>query len=231
MAFSQILWGSLGLSLIHAAIPSHWIPLVVISQTEQWSKIETIWATVLTGLAHIFSTILIGISVGLLGYRLASSYESITDVVIPIVLLLLGLLYLFMSFWGDHQHQLDSKVSFTQNTRPIGNANVIPDNQPVSSKRSKLAILTSLGTAMFFSPCIELSVYYFAAGTSGWLGIAAVSLVYMSVTLLGMTLLVTLGCRGIERLKVKLHFLERYEVILTGVILVVSGISTFLINF
>jgi hypothetical protein len=230
VVFSQILWGSLGLSLIHAAIPNHWVPLVVISQTEQWSRFETMWATILTGFAHIASTILIGISIGFLGYRLASSYEAIARIVIPTVLLLLGLLYLFMSFWGTHQHQLDSRVSSEQMVRSIDNVSNSLGEQPVSSKRPRLAILASLGTAMFFSPCIELSAYYFAAGTIGWLAIAAVSLIYLCVTILGMNLLVALGCKGIERLKVKLDFLERYEATLTGGILIISGVSTFLIN-
>ena len=34
----QIFFGSFILSLIHALIPNHWIPLVAIGRTEKWTR-------------------------------------------------------------------------------------------------------------------------------------------------------------------------------------------------
>jgi hypothetical protein len=75
---------------------------------------------------------------------------------------------------------------------------------------------------MFFSPCLEIEAYYFTAGALGRLGIATVSIIYVVVTVLGMLLLVDLGRRGIE--KVRLHFLEHHEKGVTGVVLIVLGV-------
>lgn len=100
----QIFIGSLVLSLIHALIPNHWIPLIAISKTEQWSQRRTLWSTAITGFAHTFSTIIIGIVVGLIGYKLSASYEVITKVAAPVILIGLGVIYLVLDLRGGHHH-------------------------------------------------------------------------------------------------------------------------------
>lgn len=205
----QILIGGFVLSVVHASIPNHWMPLVAISKTENWSRNETLCVTAITGTAHTLSTILVGIIVGLVGYKLSSSYEFITRVVAPSILVLLGSIYLIVDLKSAHRHR---------NHLEIGSL----------SKKSKLAITTSLGIAMFFSPCIEIEAYFFTAGTLGWLGIGVVSMVYLIVTVLGMLFLVDLGCKGVE--KIKGRFLEHHEKKVTGVVLIVLGIFAYFIK-
>jgi hypothetical protein len=84
---TQILLGSLLLSAIHALIPNHWIPLVAIGRAEGWSRSETLAFTGITGLAHVTSTILIGVVVGLLGHELSTRYAAVASVVAPAVLI------------------------------------------------------------------------------------------------------------------------------------------------
>jgi hypothetical protein len=205
----QILIGGLVLSVIHASIPNHWIPLVAISRTENWSRGETLWVTAIAGSAHTLSTILVGIVVGLAGYKLSSTHEFVTRVVAPSILVILGFIYLIVGLKSTHHHR---------NHFEIGSI----------SRKSKLAIVTSLGVAMFFSPCLEIEAYYFTAGALGWGGIAVVSMVYLIVTVLGMLLLVDLGRRGVE--KMKWHFLEHHEKRVTGLVLVVLGVFAYFIR-
>jgi hypothetical protein len=205
----QILIGSLVLSVIHACIPNHWIPIVAISKTEKWSRNETLWVTAIAGSAHTISTISIGIIVGLVGHRLSSTHEFVTRVVAPLILVILGLIYLIVDLKRSHHHR---------NPVEIGS---IP-------KKSKFIIIASLGTAMLFSPCIEIEAYYFTAGILGWPGIAVVSIVYLIVTVLGMLLLVDLGCKGAE--KIKWHFLEDHEKKAMGMVLIALGIFTYFIR-
>ena len=73
---TQLLIGSLLLSSIHALIPNHWIPLVAIGRAQGWSRSETLVITGISGLAHVISTILIGVIVGLLGHRLSISHST-----------------------------------------------------------------------------------------------------------------------------------------------------------
>jgi hypothetical protein len=81
---------------------------------------------------------------------------------------------------------------------------------------------------MFFSPCIEIEAYYFAAGTLGWGGIITVSLVYLVVTVLGMVVLVDLGLRGAKR--IRSHFLEHHERKAVGLALIGLGVIAYFVE-
>ena len=206
---TQIIIGSIILSLIHSMIPNHWIPLVAIGKTENWSRLETIWATAITGSAHTISTILVGVVVGLVGYKLSSTHEIITKVAAPIFFITLGIIYIILDYKSVHHHHDHLKISST-------------------SKKSKFAIITSLSITMFFSPCIEIEAYFFSAGTQGWMGIIIVSIIYLITTVLGMILLVDLGRKGIEN--IKWHYLEHHEKKIVGITLIVLGIFAYFVE-
>ena len=205
----QVLIGSLVLSVIHAAIPNHWIPFVAISKTENWSRRETLWVTAIAGIAHTSSTILVGIIVGLIGYKLSSTYELVTRIIAPSILVILGLIYIIVDLKSPHHHRAPMETSSI-------------------TRKSKFAIIMSLGVAMFFSPCIEIEAYYFTTGTYGWTGIAGISIIYLIVTILGMLLLVDFGRKGVE--KMKWQFLEHHEGKVMGVVLILLGILAYFIK-
>lgn len=201
---TQILLGSILLSAIHAMIPNHWIPLVAIGRSEGWSRSETLTFTGITGLAHVTSTILIGVVAGLLGHELSNRYAAVASVVAPAVLIGLGVIYLVLEFTGrGHQH-----------------AHLATPER--GGRASRFSLVASLSAAMFFSPCIEIEAYYFTAGALGWPGIIAVSLVYLTLTVGGMVVLVDLGRRGAA--KIESHFLEHHEKGVTGLLLVGLGV-------
>jgi putative Mn2+ efflux pump MntP len=208
----QLFIGSLTLSVIHALIPNHWIPLITIGRTENWSKAQTISATAITGFAHILSTIIIGILVGFAGYTLSGYYETFASVVAPVILVAIGIIYLV--------------VDFVQSRRKIHHDHIRIKS---SSGKSRMAILLSLSIAMFLSPCLELEAYYFQAGTFGWPGILLVSAVYLVVTVSGMMILVWLGLKGMDR--VRFHFLEHHEKSIAGIVLIILGIVAYFVEF
>jgi hypothetical protein len=84
---------------------------------------------------------------------------------------------------------------------------------------------------MFFSPCIEIEAYYFSVGNQGWAGIITLSILYLIVTVIVMTLMVDLGRKSLEFLSHRLHFLEHYEKAITGGILIILGIISLFIKF
>lgn len=210
----QLIIGSMSLSIVHASIPNHWIPLIAIGKAENWSTRQTISATVIAGFAHILSTVIVGILIGLAGYELSESHSPVTAYIASTVLVTIGLIYLIIDYvkiHGHHHHLQD---------------------QPVSEQKkfkSRITLILSLSIAMFFSPCIELEAYYFQAGTRGWPGIIAVSVIYTILTVFFMSVYVYLGTKGISRLK--WHFLERHEKLVTGLILISLGILAFLFRY
>lgn len=205
----QIISGSLLLSLVHAAIPNHWLPIVAVSKSEKWSMRETMNATMLIGAAHIASTVVIGMLIGLAGFRLSSRHAELTHWIAPAVLLVLGLAFVAADLFrhGHHGHN------------HFGNA---------ENGKTKSAIIGSMVLAMFFSPCIELEVYFLPAGAYGWTGILATSLVYLIATVSVMMVLVYLGLKGLSRLNWSIF--EHRQKTLTGIILILLAVVSFLME-
>ncbi|MCK9426608.1 MAG: hypothetical protein M0Q21_11265 [Ignavibacteriaceae bacterium] len=206
----HIIAGAFLLSIVHASIPNHWIPLVALSKSEKWSEKFTMSATAIAGFSHTLSTIIIGIIVGFFGYKLSSSYAFIVGVIAPTILILMGLVYLIMSFrQNKHHHHHEIHIDDTR-------------------KKTTFTILLTLIVSMFFSPCLEIEAYFFVASKLGWEGIIAVSIVYTFITIAGMVLLVWLGLKGVQ--KIKSHFLEHHEKTITGFLLVFLGMAGYFIR-
>jgi nickel/cobalt exporter len=206
----SILIGSLTLSLLHALIPSHWLPFVTIGQTERWSLRQTLTVTTIAGLAHTVSTTLLGVLVSLAGWQLAENYHDLSERAIPLLLLALGLWYLMQHLRHRHVHDHI-------------------DTDTARKARSFSALLLSLGLAMFLSPCLEIEAYFLSAGAKGWSAVLLVALIYNVVTLSGMLVMVAVGRRGLQR--VNSHWFEHYENLITGLTLVGLAILNFFIEF
>jgi nickel/cobalt transporter (NicO) family protein len=205
-AYWAILGGSLVLSVLHAAIPNHWAPLVVLGKTERWTARQLALYTAIAGFAHTVSTVLVGIIVGVIGVNLSREYQLITRILAPTVLIALGVLYLILDVRSHRGHRDDH-----------GHGHI---EAPIT--KTTLAIVMSLSAAMFFSPCLEIEAYYFTASRIGWTGIWTLSIVYVVVTVTGMVVLTWLGRKGLE--KMSPHILEHHERAITGAVLIVLGI-------
>jgi cytochrome c biogenesis protein CcdA len=216
-AYLQILIGSFLLSVVHALIPSHWLPLVAIGKAEKWTSKELTFVTFITAASHTISTVVIGIVVGLIGYKLSESYYYITHYIAPIILILLGLFYFIL----EYRHSLIKHKHHHHHHIDIDGI--------IKKKKTKHSIVMSLSLAMFFSPCLEIEVYYFTASRLGWGGIGLVSVIYFFVTVIAIVLLVVLASKGVEKLK--WHFLEHHDKLISGIILVIVGLLAFFIDF
>ena len=205
----QIISGSLLLSLVHAAIPNHWLPIVAVGKSERWTMHETLRATALIGAAHIASTVIIGILIGLAGFQLSSSHAELTHWIAPAILAVLGVVFIVADFVGRGHHHHDHL-------------------DEASHGRTKRAVIGSMVVAMFFSPCIELEVYFLPAGAFGWSGILTTSVIYLFATVGTMLLLVYVGTKGLSRLN--WHIFEHHQKTLTGAILIALAALSFIID-
>ncbi len=208
----QIIIGAFLLSILHASIPNHWLPIVALSKSEKWNEKSTMGITAVAGFAHTLSTIIIGIIVGFLGYKLSESYSLIVGVIAPSTLILLGLIYLVLNLRNNKHHHHHYAEIHTDDLK----------------KKTTFAVVLALSISMFFSPCLEIEVYYFVASKLGWEGIISVSVIYTFITIAGMLLLVWLGMKGVK--KIKSHFLEHHEKTITGLLLIILGIAGFFIS-
>ena len=197
--------GSLVLSVLHALIPNHWLPVLAISRKENWSIGQTTYVAFISGLSHALSTVLIGIAVGLLGVSLAEYIGSFTHLIAPLVLISLGCFYVYQHYRHKHFHL-------------HGQPKPLSPNQ----------IITGLVIAMFFSPCFEIEAYFLMAGAHGWKQVAMLAILYTGVTVLGMVIWIRITYSGL--VKLNWHSLEHNAGIITGVTLIITGIAAFFIH-
>ena len=157
--------GSLTLSVLHALIPNHWLPVLAIAKKENWSIKKTTKVTFLAGLAHALSTVLIGFIIGVAGVQLAANMEYFTAYAAPSVLIALGVYFIYQHHTHKHFHLHRHK-------------------EIVSDKK----VIVSLVVAMFFSPCFEIEAYFLMAGARGLWLVSLIALLYTVVTVGGMVI-------------------------------------------
>jgi|SRR6218665_1184054 len=202
----SIIIGSLLISLLHAVIPNHWLPVLAIGRKEGWSLAETSRITFIAGMSHVVSTVVIGLLLGLIGNELTEHIESFTRVIAPCVLILMGLYFIRQHYQHHHFHV---------------------DQQQIK-KKSKRAIISALVIAMFLSPCMEIEAYFLLAGAKSWYLLAGIALMYSIISIAGMLIWVRIVYKGL--LKLNWHKWEHNAGIITGLVLIVTGIISFFIS-
>ena len=202
----SIITGSLIISLLHAVIPNHWLPVIAIGRKEKWTTKEVTEVTFICALAHGISNVVIGIILSLLGAKLSSNLTYFTNIIAPVILILLGLLFIYR----HHRH----KHFYID-----GDARM---------KKSKTAIISALVIAMFLSPCMEIEAYFLLAGTQAAWFVWLIAILYLVITTTGMVLFVRFAFKGF--LQLNWHLLEHNAGVITGLTLVATGIATFLIH-
>lgn len=202
----SIISGALIISLLHALIPNHWLPVLAIGRKQGWSLAETSRITFIAGMAHVVSTLIIGFLLALIGAELSESIETFTQIIGPSILILIGLYYIRQHYKHHHFHI----------------------DKPEVAKKSKGAIIMALVVAMFLSPCMEIEAYFLLAGTKGWEILIFIAVMYAVITLTGMLLWIRIVYKGL--LKLNWHKWEHNAGIITGLVLIITGIASFFVH-
>ena len=202
---TSIIIGSFLISLLHAVIPNHWLPVLAIGRKEGWDLKETERVTFISGLAHVLSTIIIGVLLGIIGVELSDHIEHFTHIIAPSILILIGLYFVRQHYVHHHFHVENLKT----NGRPKGK------------------IISALVITMFLSPCMEIEAYFLMAGTKGWWMLGSIALMYMVITIAGMLLWIRLAYKGL--LKLNWHKWEHNAGLISGGVLIITGILSFFV--
>lgn len=203
----QIIIGTTIISLLHAIIPSHWLPVIALSKQMKWSRAETLQTTLYLGLSHVTSTILLGIILFWLGKSLGHKMESFFELVVPIGLIIMGFYFMYRHHTHHHFHI---------------------DEQEAIKQKSKWKIISTLMLLMFFSPCLEIEANFLLAGQYSFYFVLLLSLVYAVISVTGMLLFVTISMHGLK--KMNWHKIEHNAGLISGIILIVTGILSFFIH-
>jgi hypothetical protein len=195
-------------AFLHAALPTHWLPFVLVGRGQRWTLPQVLAAVAAAGLAHILSTALVG------GLIVAAGLAMDQWISGMLPLASAGLLFLF----GGHYL-----------LRAVLRAPVMAGGPALALSEptvSHAAAFWGLVAMLAISPGEVLLPIYLSQATQGPLVLAALTLAFAAGTILGMGLFTGLARAGWSVLR--LERWARYESIILGVALILIGLLVIL---
>jgi len=220
---TALIFSAITISILHTASgPDHYLPFIVLSRSRKWSKSRTIALTVICGLGHIFSSVLIGLIGVVMGWQLAKLtwLQDIRGNFSAWALLLFGLLYLIWGLWRactnrPHQHYDMHDNEIYVNEHRHGNVS-LPQHRVKVTPLVLVAIFV-MGPSEPLVPLLFYSgIHKSAMEISVLITVFAVCTV---LTMVGMVLLGLYGFSFFSTMKI-----ERYIHAISGAILTACGV-------
>ncbi|MBI4844228.1 MAG: sulfite exporter TauE/SafE family protein [Nitrospirae bacterium] len=208
--------------------PDHYIPFIAMSKSGEWSMRKTAVVTILCGIGHVMSSVLlgiIGVTFGVAVSRL-EMFESFRGNIAAWALLAFGLVYFI---WGvrrayrnrPHKHLHDHGESGGHLHTHVHT----DEHMHVHNSAGKKSITPwVLFTIFVFGPCEPLiPMLMYPAAKSSMAGILAVTAVFGVTTICAMLGIVLVSTYGISLLP--MQRLERYTHAIAGAIISFCGIA------
>lgn len=193
----------LTVSILHAALPTHWLPFVLAGRTQKWSYARTVSILLIAGSGHILTTSLIGAAVVWMGLQMNENFQQTMTLVAAGSVLSFGIYNLWQHFHGiKHSHCSHSEPHH--------------HDYQINSKDG-WAIL-SLLSLLTFSPCESFLPIYVSAWQTGWVGFGLLTVVLGVGTMVAMLFFMSVFYFGMKQ--IKMTWLEDNEKLMMGLILI-----------
>lgn len=214
--------------------PDHYLPFVVLSKARKWSRTKTAWITILCGVGHVASSVVIGfigIAAGIALSKL-EYFESFRGNIAGWLFIAFGLLY---GIWGlkrafskhphTHSHfHLDGSRHVHEHSHQSEHVHIHEDDSNEMKTDYKKLTPWILFVIFVFGPCEPLiPILMFPALQHSMVGVAIVSMVFAIVTICTMLAIVLLMSTGLSF--VNLKSLEKYSHALAGGTIFLSGMA------
>lgn len=208
--------------------PDHYLPFIVMSKSGKWSLRKTTLVTVVCGVGHVLSSVLLGILGVALGIAVSKleAVESFRGNIAAWALIAFGLVYFI---WGvrralrskPHKHLHDHKDGFSH----MHTHNHMEKHMHVHGEKSAKSITPwALFTIFVFGPCEPLiPLLMYPAAKSSLPGLLLVAGIFGAITILTMLSIVLISTFGINLIPTAR--LERYTHATAGATVFLCGIS------
>ncbi|MBI5768219.1 MAG: hypothetical protein HZA93_10515 [Verrucomicrobia bacterium] len=216
-------------AFLHAAIPTHWLPFVLVARARQWGRAKTLTVTVAAGLGHVALTTLLGALVAWLGFQLGDRLGQAFPWIAGGALLVIGGYYFWRQIRGGgicHHHPPGSSHHADEH---CGEAkehshweDEMKDSALVTNRADDWAAIGGLFVMLTLSPCEGFLPVYLSAVQFGWRGFLVLSAILAVAALAGMLIFTWLALLGFEKIEVRSF--ERYEAALLGTVFAVLGV-------
>lgn len=222
------------IGFIHTLLgPDHYLPFIVMSKARNWSTFKTIWITILCGIGHVGSSVILG-TIGIIfgvGLSRLEFIESIRGDWAAWAFLVFGLGYLIWAYTRlrsnkkhkhVHTHGTIVHSHEHQHEHPSAQVQTVPHVHNHSNQTKNLTpwILFLIFVLGPCEPLIPILMYPAAqASVSGLVAVTVVFAITTIGTMLAVVLLVNFGIALIKTEK-----LEKYTHIIAGATIALSGI-------
>lgn len=205
--------------------PDHYLPFIVLSKARQWSSVKTIVITLLCGIGHVGSSVVlgfIGIALGIAVFKL-EAVEAFRGELAAWVLIALGFTYFV---WGLHRairHRPHEHVHAHGSGEPHAHShNHLRDHAHPHGAELRSLTPWTLFIVFVLGPCEPLiPLLMYPAARNSLSGVVLVASVFGLVTIATMVSIVLAASYGLARLP--LARLEKYSHALAGLAILLSG--------
>lgn len=195
-----------GVALVHVAIPTHWLPFVLVGRAQGWTLSRVLAAATAAAFGHIATTSLVGVLILMAGRFMEQWIQGVLHYAAAALLLGFGLFYLARAF-----------------QRRVALAGVTDQTAARPPRVDDRAAWWGVVGALALSPGEVLLSFYLTGDTHGWPGLALLSTVFLAGTLAGMVALIALTWAGMAHFR--MDRLARYESAILGAVLVLLGVA------
>ena len=200
----SLLGGGFAAAFLHAALPTHWLPFVLVGRAQRWSLPKNLLAVAAAGLAHIATTAVVGSLIVAAGMALDGVVAGLLPHLSAVLLFGFGAFYLVKSAIRRPVMAGGPALDLAEPT--VGHATAF----------------WGLVAVMALSPGEVLLPIYMSSAQEGVAALALLTLAFAVGTILGMATFTTLARAGASVLK--LERWARYEGAILGVALIAIGL-------
>jgi len=220
---------ALSIGFLHTVLgPDHYIPFIMLAKSSKWSTPKTVLITIISGLGHVLSSVvigIIGISLGIAVSKLRL-FESVRGNIAGYILIAFGIAYTIYgirkSIKGKkhtHHHSHEDGHTHSHEHDHIHSEH-LHLHEENNTNRIKFWTIFAI---FVFGPCeplIPILMYPAAKSNLSWM--ILVVIVFGIVTISTMLTIVMLSLKGINLLP--LNKLEKHMDAIAGVIILLSGL-------
>ena len=208
--------------------PDHYLPFIAMSRSRSWSLRKTSLVTVVCGIGHVLSSVLLGIIGIALGIAVSKleAIESFRGSIAAWVLIAFGLVYFI---WGmrralrskPHEHLHKHEDGFSH----MHTHHHTEVHMHVHRKKGTKNITPwVLFTIFVFGPCEPLiPLLMYPAAKNSLLGVVLVTGLFSATTILTMLGIVLISTFGVNL--IPMNRLERYTHAIAGATICLCGVS------
>lgn len=213
-------------AFLHAALPTHWLPFVLVGRARAWSRTKTLLVTTGAGLGHVALTSLLGLLIAWFGFAINKTLGGLFPWIAAAILALLGGFYLWRQATGRgilHHHPPGSTHHAGAECGGAADRthwdDELKDTALISVRAADSVAVSGLFLMLTVSPCEAFLPVYLSGVQFGWRGFVVLSVILAIAALAGMTLFTWLALLGFDRIRIQR--LERREAGVVGAIFLV----------